>query len=607
MAWKLAILLSLIIAALTMPSRAIADGNKSGTSKVEVVKSERGWRLMRNGTPYFIQGAGGDASKQLLRDVGGNSFRTWDAVNIGDQLDEAQRLGLTVTVGMWLGHESRGFDYNNPEQVARQFDRCRKFVLQYKDHPALLMWAIGNEMEGEKAGDNPAIWRAVNDIAAMVKQADSNHPTMTVMVEVGGERVKCVHKFCPSIDVVGINSYGGAPSVPWRYRKAGGTKPYVITEFGPPGVWEVNEKAFGVPVEKSSTKKAASYLEAWRKGIEAERDKLCLGGYAFAWGSKQEATATWYGLVLSDGRRTEAVDALSEAWTNKPVKSPCPRIESLLITAPEKSVVEPGGEATAALVTTNPGGDELKVRWELHRDSGNVATGGETQAETPQYPDAIIKSDTKSCTLKMPKSGGIYRLYAYVLDTHGGAAVANVLLKVNGPAIDEPAPKAELPFVVLGGQGKKPRFAATGYMGNIRAIHLDHESNETPRVAGAVSLRCEYQAMDGWAGVSWQDPANDWGDRPGGVDMSGAKKLTFWARGKQGGEKIRFAFGGISGKKMYRDTAKGELAVDLTPEWRQYSLDLAGLDLSRVKTPFAWFTMKVNAPIVFYLDEIKYE
>src|SRR6516165_2880256 len=72
---------------------------------VKVVKTAAGWRLLRGGEPYFIKGAGGDGSKAELARAGGNSIRTWSVD--GDTprvLDEARRLGLTVTLGIWLGH-----------------------------------------------------------------------------------------------------------------------------------------------------------------------------------------------------------------------------------------------------------------------------------------------------------------------------------------------------------------------------------------------------------------------------------------------------------------------------------------------------------------------
>ena len=147
---------------------------------VELTKSEQGWQLLRGGEPYFIRGAGGSASLEQLAAAGGNSVRTWSTDGVGDILDEAHALGLTVTVGIWLGHERHGFDYDDESQVAEQLERARAAVLRYKDHPALLLWGIGNEMEGFDEGDNPSIWRAVNDVAAMVKELDPHHPTIAI-------------------------------------------------------------------------------------------------------------------------------------------------------------------------------------------------------------------------------------------------------------------------------------------------------------------------------------------------------------------------------------------------------------------------------------------
>src|SRR4051794_12501165 len=80
---------------------SISTFARAAAVPVELKKVGDGWQLLRDGKPYFIQGAGGDASKKLLVDCGGNSFRTWGADDIDKQLDEAQKLGLTVTVGIW--------------------------------------------------------------------------------------------------------------------------------------------------------------------------------------------------------------------------------------------------------------------------------------------------------------------------------------------------------------------------------------------------------------------------------------------------------------------------------------------------------------------------
>ena len=36
------------------------------------------------------------------------------------------------------------------------------------------------------------------------------------------------------------------------------------------------------------------------------------------WGQKQESTATWHGLFLSDGQPTDGVDAMHHAWREWP-------------------------------------------------------------------------------------------------------------------------------------------------------------------------------------------------------------------------------------------------------------------------------------------------
>ncbi len=106
---------------------------------------------------------------------------TWPRV-----LDEAHQHKLTVCVGFWLGHERHGFNYQDEASVINQLTACTDAVREFKDHPAVLLWGIGNEMEGE--GTNPAIWYAVEHIARECKRIDPGHPTMTVIAELGKQQ-----------------------------------------------------------------------------------------------------------------------------------------------------------------------------------------------------------------------------------------------------------------------------------------------------------------------------------------------------------------------------------------------------------------------------------
>lgn len=394
---------------------------------VELRQTKQGWQLLRGGEPYFIRGAGGDASLKELARAGGNSVRTWGADDIGALLDAAHALGLSVTVGIWLGHERHGFDYGDEQQVARQKERVRRIVLRHRNHPALLLWGLGNETEGFEEGDNPIIWSAVNDIAEMVKDLDPNHPTMTVTAFVHGERIDYVHKRSPGIDIHGINAYAGARTVPGRLRAAGATKPFVLTEFGPAGPWEMPTTDWGAPYEQTSTQKAAFYRTVYKQAVLAAPGQA-LGSYAFLWGHKMEGTATWFGMFTNDGARTAVVDTMTELWTGSPPADRAPSIEPLVIDGKRK--LKSGDIVDVRSSASDPDGGRLCVRWLLQPESGEYTTGGDFRPDLPIIEGAIFDSSIDGARVRMPKEPGPYRLFIYVYDESGNAATANIPLLV---------------------------------------------------------------------------------------------------------------------------------------------------------------------------------
>src|SRR5690606_1379534 len=116
-------------------------------SRVTLTQEADGaWRLRRNGEPYEIRGAGGYAQLELLRQLGGNTIRTWGVEQLGPDesgeplLDRAARLGLCVLVGLWVNQPRHGHDYGDETALRRQRDRIRETVRRYRDHPAVLMW-----------------------------------------------------------------------------------------------------------------------------------------------------------------------------------------------------------------------------------------------------------------------------------------------------------------------------------------------------------------------------------------------------------------------------------------------------------------------------------
>ncbi|CAN5427234.1 glycoside hydrolase family 2 TIM barrel-domain containing protein [soil metagenome] len=398
---------------------------------VSIVQTAKGPQLVRGGVPYTVKGAGGDTGDEgldLLVKAGGNSIRTWGSEGIGDILDRAEKRGLTVTVGMWLGHVRHGFKWDDPAQIAAQREMVRKTVRENRDRPAVLMWALGNEMESD-GNDNPRLWKEIEALAKIVKAEDPNHPVLTVTADMNKDRARMIIENAPSLDLIGLNSYGGLVTLGQRLTDFRWKKPYIVTEFGPAGPWESPKTAWGAAIEATSTEKAKKY----EAGYEAmAKDSRCLGSYAFTWGHKQEETSTWFGMLLPTGERTESVDVATKAWTGKWPANRSPQIESL--TADQPSELEAGQAVIVALKATDADGNPLACVWQLVRESSDKKSGGDDEAvpqEMASTTGEALKNGASRHVFHAPKEPGApFRVFVTVRDGKGNAAVANLPFRV---------------------------------------------------------------------------------------------------------------------------------------------------------------------------------
>ncbi|MBF0387919.1 MAG: hypothetical protein HQL20_08710 [Candidatus Omnitrophica bacterium] len=171
------------------------------------------------------------------------------------------------------------------------------------------------------------------------------------------------------------------------------------------------------------------------------------------------------------------------------------------------------------------------------------------------------------------------------------------------------------PFIVYQDKASKNRFTPSGYMPTGECIALD-DGWQYDTKEGKTSVRVVYDVACSkqnrkWVGVYWQNPADNWGDRKGGYNLSGAARLSFWAKGELGGERIEeFRVGGIGANSLYPDTDSATIGpVILTNQWKQYSIDLRGKDLTHISGGFAWVANVEANPhhCTFYLDDIRYE
>lgn len=387
---------------------------------VTIVKRGDNFTLLRDNRPFFVRGVGGANQLDELVAIGGNSFRTWGAENLDKELEEAKKRDLAVCAGIWLGHKRHGFDYDDPKAVADQKEKVLAVVKKYKDHPNVLLWGLGNEVELD--GDNPNAWKAIDDLAKAVKEIDPNHPTMTVIAEIGGNKIERLKTLCPNLDLVGINSYAGLASLPERLKATGWTKPYIVTEFGPPGPWEVGKTDWGAPIEPNSSQKATIYQTNYTKGIANQ--PLCLGGYAFLWGNKQEATATWFGMMLPNGEKTGAVDLFAKEW-GKPRKNRAPIIQNIASTIANQKILRGAAvEAVANVVDLER--DLLAFRWVIQAEQAERKSGGDAESKPPVFATYSDPIGGNSVKLKAPDKPGAYRLFLYVTDGKGNGATANL-------------------------------------------------------------------------------------------------------------------------------------------------------------------------------------
>jgi hypothetical protein len=420
----------LMMAAFGCQSQTRETRAAIGPSVVKIQQFGQRYELTRNGRPYFIKGAGGGSYMDELVKAGGNSIRSWSSSR--DLLDKAHEKGLAVCMGLSMRLPRHGADYTDADFLVRQRGRIREQVMKIKDHPALLMWGIGNEVEHQTTPEvAELVWKEIQAIARMIKQIDPNHPVITVVAG-GGRKLADIDRLCPSLDAIGINIYGKLAQIPEDVRQHGWQKPYIITEFGPRGWWEVSKTAWGMPIEDTSTEKSRFYRQSYQAGIADKPN--CLGSYVFLWGNKQEKTHTWFNMFLPDGTPTEMIDTMTFLWTGKWPKNKAPTIgdNEIYVEGNEQSHIYKASDTVEFKVETRDSeGDPMKIRWDVRKDEAdNPATGGDREQRIPPIEGAVVMSESNRVQIRMPKEPGNYRIFVYVSDPSVKTATANLPIQV---------------------------------------------------------------------------------------------------------------------------------------------------------------------------------
>lgn len=429
------IMVILIISCKTETHKDTESIISSKPVKVELIQTEGKYQLLVDKKPFYIKGAGlefGDIKS--LAEHHGNSFRTWRTEN-GKQtgkevLDEAHKYGLKVTMGIEVARERHGFNYNDEAAVKKQLETIKQEVLALKNHPALIIWAIGNELNLRST--NPKVWDAVNDISKMIHEVDPNHLTTTTLAGISQQEINYIKDRCPDLDLLSLQMYGKIIELPKLVKEYGWKGPYMVTEWGATGHWEVPKTEWGVPIEENSTVKAANYLKRYKGAIEADTLQ-CVGSYVFLWSQKQERTPTWYGIFLEDGKETEAVEVMHYVWSGAWPEVRTPQIKSFTVDnkiSNDNVVLNANQECLASLKIIDAEKYQLNYKWEILFESTNLSDGGDFEKK-PNAVDIIITNNNEGeLKFKAPKDKGFYRLFVYVDDGNDHSATANIPFKV---------------------------------------------------------------------------------------------------------------------------------------------------------------------------------
>lgn len=418
-------------------------------SRVELRQNQGGhWQLLRNGSPMVVKAvASGRVTPhlELIPTVGGNTIRTYTVSDPthptkGEDVaratleffDRAHALGLSIIPGIWINRQNAWIDYDNDiERIERQRDRIRAIVRLLRDHPALLVWGLGNETEHPFAkGVHEPLWRELDELARIIKEEDPNHPVMVTIAGTARWRIQALKTHCPHVDILGLNAYRAALTLPRHIDRGGWDGPVFLGEYGPLGHWEVPKTPWDAPIEQNSEDKAATYSQAWDATMSDPKGRV-LGASAFLWGQKQEATGTWYGMFLETGERTPAIDHMTHAWTGQWPAKRSPRIQNITTDLTQQTV-PPGTDFPVSADVTGHPGAALSYEWRVVGESGERWGQGNKQSVPPTAEGAIRPSrpgaeiDSPEIVVRTPAAPGAYRVFLFVRDGLGGGATQNI-------------------------------------------------------------------------------------------------------------------------------------------------------------------------------------
>jgi len=403
---------------------------------------------------FEIKGVCGDSDIDRLSTLGVNTVRGYtigEPKEMVKKLDHAQSLGMKMIVSEWMPHQGEN---KNKEGLIWNFDYAAKGDQMIKnlvekveaigDHPAILMWGLGNEVHL----DEPYL-HVVNRMSEEIHKRFPHHLTSLTMINAKPEQIAKIKKFAPDIDVLGIQSYSrGAVHGSIKYAEEHWAKPFYVSEFNANGPWNYGKTPWGVALDEPVTRKVSDLKACYASIAESP---LCVGGTVFVWNHYAvDDRPTYFSLLLDanpagpkngsfdDLMMPPQADVMVEHFTGQPIKGN---------RAPAISKLEFEGGARSLL--TKPG-EPMNIRFAAEDSNGDVVNfvtwilKAKVKKTTP-VAGPIPQASLDHVIVKAPTTPGEYLVMVYAKDEKGGASATVLPFKVEEPVAETAATPAAAP------------------------------------------------------------------------------------------------------------------------------------------------------------------
>lgn len=270
MKYKLVLLISLLMIVVL----GCIDGKTEELTPTKAVIKDR--QLSINGEPSIIKGVGyspvpigSNKGKDyytvkykniynrdlpIIRKMGANTLRLWGWDNDADHTDFLNKMynngkdPIYLIASFWINAET---NISSPEVRNQLKVDFRKMVAKHKNHPAILMWAVGNELNAQWKHDKNKMDDLFSLIDEMAKEAHleegaNYHPVTTTLVDANvTETIATYDSKMTNLDVWSVQLYRGKDFGSYfkEYRTIS-SKPTAILEFGIDAYDEKNNREY---------------------------------------------------------------------------------------------------------------------------------------------------------------------------------------------------------------------------------------------------------------------------------------------------------------------------------------------------------------------------